>query len=88
VNTDALLDELASAGIHLVRDGDALFADVEDGADLAPYQQRIREHKAELIVALDLRQRIIAAATADPRDFDRGEYDRLWALWHAQADEA
>jgi phage N-6-adenine-methyltransferase len=32
----------------------------------------------------DIQDRIVAAATVDPAEFDRGEYDRLWALWSAQ----
>jgi hypothetical protein len=79
-SVDALLDALAAAGIYLIRDGDSLVADVEDRADLVPYHQRIQEHKTELLDALELRERIVAAAAADPRDFDHGEYDRLWEL--------
>jgi hypothetical protein len=31
-----------------------------------------------------LKARIIEAVDVDPEQFDRGEYDRLWALWKAQ----
>jgi hypothetical protein len=84
VSGDALLDGLAAAGIHLMRDGDSIWADVEEGADIGPYVARITEHKAALLAALDLRERIIAAATADPPDFDRAAYDGLWRRWHQE----
>jgi hypothetical protein len=30
-----------------------------------------------------LKARVIEFATAEPADFDRDRYDRLWTLWYA-----
>jgi hypothetical protein len=32
-----------------------------------------------------LKDQIIAAVTVEPAEFDRAEYDRLWARWRAHA---
>jgi len=84
MKAEGLLDELASLGVHLVRDGDAIFADVEDGADISVYVDCIREQKPELLTALELRDRIVTAASADPGQFSHDELDRLWSLWNAR----
>jgi len=83
MKAEGLLDELASLGVHLVRDGDAIFADVEDGADLHPVTDRIRENKVALLAALRLREEIVTAASAVHASFDRQHYDSLWERWYA-----
>ena len=60
MNAEMLLDDLAGLGIHLVRDGDAILADVADGADIAPHTARITACKPALVAALHLRERIVA----------------------------
>jgi hypothetical protein len=81
MNGEVLLDELAGLGIDLVRDGDAILADIEDGADIALHADRIREQNPELLSALQLREQIVAAAhwprpltaliAPDPKDNSR-----------------
>jgi len=82
MSASALLVELASAGIHLTREGDNLRVRAAPGVSLAPYMERIKAHKPELLKEL-LQRRIVEAATVEPDAFDRPEYDRLWRLWHA-----
>jgi hypothetical protein len=38
------------------------------------------------LAELDLRQQIVAAATAAQSAFDRQHYDALWERWHALQD--
>jgi hypothetical protein len=45
------------------------------------YTERIKDAKPAILAELRLREGIVAAATANPADFDRAEYDRLWAEW-------
>ena len=86
MNAELPLDDLAGLGIHLVRDGDAILADVADGADITPHRECIKAYKPALLVALHLRERIVAAASVERSLFDRSQYDRLWAEWHTQED--
>ncbi len=79
----AVIDELLDTGIRLSRDGDGLVADVLPGASLDPYREEIRERKPDLVKEL-LQREIVAAASAEPEDFDRDDLDRLWTLWHEQ----
>lgn len=83
MNAEIMLDMLASNGIRLLRNGANIDADIAEGADITPHLDMIREHKGALLAALDLRARIIAAATIDPARFNRDEYNRLWACWNA-----
>ena len=85
MNTEMLLDELAGLGIHLVRDGEAILADVEDGADVTPHVDRITNHKPALLREL-LQREIVAIVTVDPSQFDREHYDDLWQQWRALPD--
>jgi hypothetical protein len=82
MNASALLDELLAAGIRVGRDGDDLIADVLPAADFAPYTDRVRREKPNLLKEL-LQRQIIAAVTVEPEHFNRAAYDRLCALWHA-----
>ena len=52
----ALIAELAAAGIHVTREGDNLRVRGEPGVRLAPYTERLREHKPALLVALRERE--------------------------------
>ena len=45
------------------------------------------EHDAPEALLLALQPLIVAAATADPWEFDRVRYDDLMALWEALATE-
>jgi hypothetical protein len=83
MSTEKLLDELADAGIHLVRGGETILADVEERADLVLHAGRIAENKSALLAALRLREQIVAAATAEVA-FDRVAYDALWDRWRRQ----
>jgi hypothetical protein len=83
VSTDALLEELASRGIHLEREGRSIFAEVEAGADVTPHTDRIKRNKPALLAELHLREQIVAAASAAQDAFDRQHYDALWKRWHA-----
>ena len=80
-----LVDEVQAAGIRLSHDGDALAADVLPGVDLDPYRHRIAEFRPALLAELDLRARIVAAASAAQASFDRAAYDELWRRRHALA---
>ena len=83
MNASAFLDELVDTGIRLRRDGDDLVADVLPTADLSLHTDHIKMHRPELLQEL-LQRQIVAAVTVAPEHFNRAEYDRLWALWHAQ----
>jgi hypothetical protein len=87
MNAEMLLDELAGHGIHLVRDGDAILADVEDGADVTRHLDRITTHKPALLALLALQDEIVRTASAARDAFDRAAYDRVWERWHALHDE-
>src|SRR5215213_1314430 len=65
MSAPALLDELARLGIHLVRDGDAIDADVEDGAELAHHTERIKANKPALLAELRKRE-ALAAMESNP----------------------
>ena len=79
----ALLAELEAAGINLTREGDNLRVRAQPGVSLAPYVERIRAHKPELLKEV-LQRRIVEALNAEPENFNRAEYDHLWRLWHVQ----
>jgi hypothetical protein len=87
VSAPALLDELAGAGIRLSREGDDLIGDVLPGATLAPYRDRIREHKPALLTLLALQDDIIRTASAAQDAFTRQHYDQLWVEWHTRQKE-
>ena len=87
MSAGAFIDELAGMGIRLSRDGDDLAADVLPGASLAPYRDRIREHKPALLNLLALQDEIVRTASAARDAFDRQLYDGLWERWHALHDE-
>ena len=82
MSAGAFLAELETAGVRLSRDGADLIAEIRPGASLDPYRERIAAYKPALLAEL-LKARIIAVVTADPAEFDRAEYERLWALWEA-----
>jgi hypothetical protein len=79
----ALLAELEAVGIHLAREHDRLRVRGEPGVRLGPYLERITPHKPALLQAL-LQREIVAAVSAEPAEFNRDAYDRLWLRWHAQ----
>jgi hypothetical protein len=83
VSAAAFLDELLDAGIRLGRDGDDLIADVLPTADFAPYADRVRREKRNLLKEL-LQRQILAALDVAPHDFDRPAYDRLCDRWHTE----
>lgn len=56
MNAAALLAELDAAGIHLACEGDRLRVRGEPGVRLAPYVERLREHKPALRAALRERE--------------------------------
>jgi hypothetical protein len=87
VSASAMVDELRAAGIRLSRDGGDLVADVLPGAKLDPYRDRIAQCRPALLAELDLREQIVAAATAAQSAFDRQHYDVLWERWHALQDQ-
>ena len=74
----ALLADLDAAGVRLSLAGDALRFQTRPGVSIAPYRERIAAHKPALLAEL-LKAAIIEAVTAEPADFDRAEYERLWA---------
>lgn len=78
-----LLAELEAAGIQVTREGDVLRVRGEPGVTLAPYIDRIRELKPEILtyLTLPLQARIIAVATVEPGQFDRAVFDALMATW-------
>jgi TubC N-terminal docking domain len=75
-----LLADLDAVGVHVTREGDALRVRGNPGADPAPYRERIREAKAELLREL-LQREIVAAVIVEPVQFDRERYQRLWEQW-------
>ena len=79
----ALLDDLAAAGVRLALAGDDLRYQTRPGVSISPHRERITAHKPALRREL-LQRQIVAAVTVAPEHFNRAEYDRLWALWHAQ----
>ena len=76
----ALLTDLEAAGVRLSLAGDDLRCQTRYGVSIAPYREQIAAHKSALLAEL-LKARIIAAVDVEPADFDRAEYERLWALW-------
>ena len=78
----ALLAELEAAGVRLTLVAEDLHFQTRPGVSIAPYREQIAAHKPALLAEL-LKARIIAAVDVGPADFDRVEYDRLWALWKA-----
>jgi hypothetical protein len=80
VSAAALLAELEAAGVRLSLAGDALQFQTRPGVSIAPYRECITANRPALLAEL-LKARIIEAVTAEPADFDRAEYDRLWTLW-------
>jgi hypothetical protein len=82
MSAEKLLDEFASVGIHLLRDGDIILADVVEGADLVLFRGHITENKPALLAALRLREQIVVAASVAQAAFDRRQYDALWERWH------
>jgi hypothetical protein len=90
MNANAFLDDFTRRGIRLVRVGDMVHADVRTDVDLTPFVPLIKERKAELLAELQLREEIVAAATAAtaaPEAFDRVRYDALWIQWQIRNDE-
>jgi len=83
MSASALIDELIEAGVRLSLDGGELVADVLPGVDVDPYRGRIAQGRPALLAELDLRQQIVAAATAAQSAFDRAACDELWRRWHA-----
>jgi hypothetical protein len=79
----ALLDELDAAGVRLSLDGVHLRYQTQPGISITPHTERITAHKSALHREL-LQRQIVATGTVAPEQFNRAEYDRLWALWHAQ----
>ena len=84
--TAALLDELETAGVRLSLAESDLRYETQPGISIAPYRERIAEHKQAILVEL-LQREIVEAAGAARDAFDRQHYDRLWARWHALQDE-
>jgi hypothetical protein len=84
VTATALLAELEAAGVRLSLAGDDLRFQTRPGVSIAPYRERIAASKPALLAEL-LKARIIAAVNVEPADFDRAEYDRLWALYRVHA---
>jgi hypothetical protein len=84
VNATALLDELTAAGVFLTRTGDDFRVRTRPGVSIAPYRERIRAHKPDLVIAF-LHADILEAAEAVGDAFDESTYDRLWAQWHRLA---
>ena len=76
----ALLAELEAVGVHLSLAGADLRYQTQLGVRIAPYRARIAAHKPALVREL-LKDRIVAVVTVDPDQFNRAEYERLWALW-------
>jgi len=83
VNAGALLDQLIDAGISLARDGDDLVVAIADGVNFETFREQIRSTKPAIVAELQLRERIVAAATVPVERFNRAEYDQLWTKWHA-----
>ncbi len=83
MNACDLLAELDAAGITITRDGDNLNVRGAPGVSLAPYLDRIREHKPALLAEL-LKVRIVAVLNVEREHFDRPEYQRLLARWNAE----
>ena len=83
----ALLAELDAAGVSVTREGDNLNVRGAPGVSLAPYLDRIRDDKPGLLAELQLREQIMAAASAAQDAFDRAAYDELWRRWHALQDQ-
>jgi hypothetical protein len=83
VNAAELLVELEAAGVRLSLAGNDLHFQTRPGVSIAPYADRIREHKPALRREL-LQRQIVAAVTVEPERFNRPAYDALWVRWHAQ----
>ncbi len=84
----ALLADLEAAGVLPTREGADLRYRTRRGVSIAPCRDRIAGTKPAILAELRLRERIVAAATAATAAFDRAEYDRLWAEWHAHQENA
>jgi hypothetical protein len=84
-----LLDELEAAGVRLSLAGDDLRFQTRPGVSIAPYRERITANKPDLLAEL-LKARISAVLDVEPEQFDRAEYERLWARWkaHEAAEQA
>ncbi len=82
MSTAALLSELKAAGVRLSLAGHDLRFQTRPGVSIGPYRESITAAKAALLVEL-LQAAIIAAVDVEPADFDRAEFDRLWARWQA-----
>jgi hypothetical protein len=80
----ALLLELDATGVRLWSEGDDLYFQTRPGVSIAFYRVHIMAHKPALLAEL-LKTRIIETVTANPADFDRAEYERLWARWKLHA---
>jgi hypothetical protein len=88
VSAGALVDELAADGVRLSLAGDDLCYQTQPGASIAPYQERIREHKPAVLAELRRRAEIVAAASAVHARFDRQHFDELWRRWSELQEEA
>ena len=66
MNAAQLLADLDAASVRVTRDGDDLRVRGKPGVSLAPYADRIRQHKPALLAELRLREQIIAAVTVEP----------------------
>ena len=78
----ALLADLESAGVHLSLAGNDLHYRTRPGVSIAPFRDRITDHKPALLMEL-LKAEIVAALDVEPLDFDRLAYQHLVARWHA-----
>jgi hypothetical protein len=86
VSAAELLADLEAGGLAVTRIGDDLRVRAVPGVRLAPYRERVLEHKPALLTEL-LQQEIVAAVNVDPNDFDRVAYDHLWLPWRIQEGE-
>jgi hypothetical protein len=82
VSAAALLVELESAGVRLSLAGDDLRFQTRAGVRIAPDRERITAYKPALSAEL-AKAPIIAVLDVEPADFDRAEFERLWACWKA-----
>jgi hypothetical protein len=81
-----LMTEMASAGIRLLRDGDALRVEIPAGVTIDAYRERLAKHKPAILTEL-LQREILEAAAAMGDAFDRDAWSALWARWYALRDQ-
>jgi hypothetical protein len=78
VSASELFAELEAAGVRLTRAGDNLRFQTRFGISIAPFQDRIREGKPVLLRDL-LQREIVDAVDVEREQFNRAEYEQLWA---------